>query len=58
MSFKNKDLSDIDFADIEELFSKLTPEELQLLSDEVDPDVRIYLSCLLLIEISCFYLNS
>lgn len=38
MSFKNKDLSDIDFADIEELFSKLTPEELQLLSDEVDPD--------------------
>lgn len=34
----NKDLADIDFNDIEELFAKLTPEEIQLLSDEVDPD--------------------
>ena len=35
----NKDLAEIDFNDIEELFAKLTPEEIQLLSDEVDPDV-------------------
>lgn len=36
--FADKDLASIDFNDIEELFSKLTAEELQLLSDEVDPD--------------------
>lgn len=39
----NKDLAEIDFNDIEELFAKLTPEEIQLLSDEVDPDVRLIL---------------
>lgn len=37
-AFGNKDLSEIDFSDIEELFAKLTPEELQLLSEDVDPD--------------------
>ena len=39
----NKDLAEIDFNDIEELFAKLTPEEIQLLSDEVDPDVCLIL---------------
>lgn len=39
--FGNKDLAEIDFTDIEELFAKLTPEELEILSNEVDPDVRI-----------------
>lgn len=42
----NKDLADIDFNDIEELFAKLTPEEIQLLSDEVDPDVRLIFTLL------------
>jgi len=36
--FGNKDLAEIDFTDIEELFAKLTPEELEILSNEVDPD--------------------
>lgn len=36
--FGNKDLSEIDFTDIEELFAKLTPEELEILGNEVDPD--------------------
>lgn len=38
MSLANKDLSEISFDDIEELFNKLTPEELEILSSEVDPD--------------------
>ena len=42
MSYKKKELADLDFGDIEELFAKLTPEELQLLSEEVDPDVRAF----------------
>ena len=40
MSFKQKELADLDFSDIEELFAKLTPEELEQLSNEVDPDVN------------------
>ncbi len=39
MSYGNKDLAEIDFTDIEELFAKLTPEELEILGNEVDPDV-------------------
>jgi tropomodulin len=38
MSLQGKDLAEIDFNDIEELFAKLTPEELELLAEEVDPD--------------------
>lgn len=38
MSYKKKELADLDLGDIEELFAKLTPEEIQLLSEEVDPD--------------------
>lgn len=38
MSYGNKDLAEIDFTDIEELFAKLTPEELEILGNEVDPD--------------------
>lgn len=38
MSFKKKELAELDFTDIEELFAKLTPEELEILSNEVDPD--------------------
>jgi hypothetical protein len=40
MSYKKKELADYDFTDIEELFAKLTPEELEILSNEVDPDVN------------------
>lgn len=50
----NKDLAEIDFNDIEELFAKLTPEEIQLLSDEVDPDVRLILLLLLGINLEHF----
>jgi hypothetical protein len=41
MSFnlRNKDLTDVDFEELEELFAKLTPEEIELLNNEVDPDV-------------------
>lgn len=39
MSFyKQKDLSEVDFSDIDELLSKLTPEEIEQLNNEVDPD--------------------
>lgn len=43
---KNKDLSEVDFSDIDELIAKLTPEEIELLNGEVDPDVRFYFSYL------------
>jgi hypothetical protein len=33
------DLADVDFEDIDDLLNKLTPEELDQLNDEVDPDV-------------------
>lgn len=39
---KNKDLTDIDFAELDELIAKLTPEEIEILNSEVDPDVSIY----------------
>jgi hypothetical protein len=39
MSYKQKDLADVDFSDIDELLSKLTPEEIEILNGEVDPDV-------------------
>ena len=39
MSYKNKDLADLDFDDIDALIAKLTPEEIEILNNEVDPDV-------------------
>ena len=38
--FNKRDLSEIDFSDIDELLSQLTPEETEKLSDELchDPD--------------------
>lgn len=38
-NWQNKDLSQVDFSDIDELINKLTPEELEILNNEVDPDV-------------------
>ena len=40
---KKKDLSEIDFSDIDELLAQLTPEETEKLSDELchDPDDRL-----------------
>jgi tropomodulin len=35
-----KDLSEYEKMDVDELLSQLTPEELDILSREVDPDVR------------------
>ena len=39
-AYKQKDLSEIDFSDIDELLAKLTPEETELLGDELchNPD--------------------
>lgn len=34
-----KDLSDYDDVDVDELLSQLTPEEINMLAKEVDPDV-------------------
>lgn len=36
--YKQKDLSEVDFSDLDELFAKLTPEEIEILNSEVDPD--------------------
>lgn len=36
--FRQRDLAEVDLGDIEELLSKLTPEEIELLNNEVDPD--------------------
>lgn len=36
-----KDLSEYDEIDVEELLSKLTTEEINILAKEVDPDVSI-----------------
>lgn len=38
-NWQNKDLSQVDFSDIDELINKLTPEEIEILNSEVDPDV-------------------
>ena len=38
---KKKDLVDFDFSEIDALIAKLTPEEIELLNNEVDPDVMI-----------------
>jgi len=35
---RNKDLADVDFDDIDDLLNKLTPEELEELNNDVDPD--------------------
>lgn len=40
MSRKQTDFSEVDFAEIDDLLSKLTPEELEVLNGEVDPDVN------------------
>ena len=52
MSYGNKDLAEIDFTDIEELFAKLTPEELEILGNEVDPDVCLLAWLIFLIKLS------
>lgn len=36
-----KDLSEYDEIDVEELLSKLTTEEINILAKEVDPDVSV-----------------
>lgn len=36
-----KDLSEYDDVDVDELLAQLTPEEINMLAKEVDPDVRI-----------------
>lgn len=36
-----KDLSEYDDVDVDELLAQLTPEEINILAKEVDPDVRI-----------------
>ncbi len=41
MSYKHKDLSEIDFSEIDDLLSKLTPEEIEILNNDVDPDVSV-----------------
>lgn len=35
-----KDLSEYDDVDVDELLAQLTPEEINILAKEVDPDVR------------------
>ena len=39
MSFRQRDLATVDFSEIDELIAKLTPEEIELLNNDVDPDV-------------------
>ncbi len=39
MSFRTRDLANVDFSEIDELIAKLTPEEIELLENDVDPDV-------------------
>ena len=38
-SFRTRDLAEVDFSEIDELIAKLTPEEIELLENDVDPDV-------------------
>jgi hypothetical protein len=40
MSFRNRDLAEVDLSDLDELIAKLTPEEIEILNNEVDPDVN------------------
>ena len=37
-----KEVKELDDKDIDELLASLTPEELEILSTEVDPDVSIF----------------
>lgn len=37
-----KDLSEYDDVDVDELLSQLTPEEINILAKEVDPDVSLF----------------
>lgn len=37
-----KDLSEYDDIDVDQLLSELTPEELNILAKEVDPDVSLF----------------
>jgi tropomodulin len=37
-NYRTKDLSEVDFSDIDELISKLTPDELEILNNDIDPD--------------------
>lgn len=36
-----KDLGEYDEVDVDELLSKLSPEEINMLAKEVDPDVSV-----------------
>ena len=38
-SYRTRDLAEVDFSEIDDLISKLTPEEIELLNNDVDPDV-------------------
>lgn len=37
-----KDLSEYDDIDVDELLAQLTPEEINILAKEVDPDVSLF----------------
>lgn len=37
-----KDLSEYDDIDVDKLLAELTPEELNILAKEVDPDVSVF----------------
>jgi len=37
-----KDLSEYDDIDVDQLLAELTPEELNMLAKEVDPDVSLF----------------
>lgn len=37
-----KDLSEYDDIDVDQLLAELTPEELNILAKEVDPDVSLF----------------
>ena len=52
MSFRQRDLATVDFSEIDELIAKLTPEEIELLNNDVDPDVS---SNFLFYNFSSFY---
>lgn len=38
-----KDLSEYDDIDVDQLLAELTPEELNILAKEVDPDVSLFI---------------
>jgi tropomodulin len=46
-----KDLSEYDDVDVDELLSQLTPEEINILAKEVDPDVSLILYMFLALKV-------